>query len=260
VIRIPLGMGSAQNRSNGCTRREVLLTSAALARRINADADSSSAFRTHGVPPMTSLSASLVAFLAAASLLTVTPGLDTALVLRTAATRGPRQAAFAAVGIAMGCFGWAILVALGLGALLAASELAYTVLRWVGAAYLVWVGYKMLRYPRQSFLTEPQQERGGNVAFTTGVLTNLLNPKVGVFYVSFLPQFVPSGVAVAPYILLLGAIHAVLGLIWFACLITATRPLARTLQRPRVVRACDRLTGGMFVAFGITLAAQRSAH
>jgi len=209
---------------------------------------------------MTSVSASLVAFVAAASLLTLTPGLDTALVLRTAATRGARQAAYAGVGIGVGCFGWATLVALGLGALLAASELAYTVLRWVGAAYLVWTGYKMLRYPRRSFLPESHQDEGGNRAFTTGLLTNLLNPKVGVFYVSFLPQFVPTGVPVAPYILLLGAIHAVLGLIWFGCLITATRPLARTLQRPRVVSACDRLTGGMFVAFGVTLAAQRSAH
>jgi threonine/homoserine/homoserine lactone efflux protein len=103
-------------------------------------------------------------------------------------------------------------------------------------------------------------EAGGNegqrVAFTTGLLTNLLNPKVGVFYVSFLPQFVPPGVSVAPYILLLGAIHAVLGLIWFSCLIIATRPLARVLGRPSVVQTCDRLTGGMFVAFGVGLALQ----
>ena len=95
-------------------------------------------------------------------------------------------------------------------------------------------------------------------AFTTGLLTNLLNPKVGVFYVSFLPQFVPQGVPAAPYMLLLGVIHAILGVTWFGCLIAATRPLTRVLQRPRVVVSCDRLTGGMFVAFGVGLAAQRS--
>ena len=201
---------------------------------------------------------SIVTFIAAASLLTITPGLDTALILRTVATRGPRQAVLAGVGIATGCFGWATLVALGLGALLAASQLAYTVLRWVGAAYLIWVGYKMLRHPRQSLLSAQTSASQDGAAFTTGLLTNLLNPKVGVFYVSFLPQFVPQGVAVAPYILLLGAIHAILGVIWFGCLITATRPLSRVLQRPRVVKACDRLTGGMFVAFGVGLAAQRS--
>jgi threonine/homoserine/homoserine lactone efflux protein len=206
---------------------------------------------------MTSVYASLIAYAAAASLLTVTPGLDTALVLRTVATRGSRQAALAGIGIAAGCFGWATLVALGLGALLAASQLAYTVLRWVGAAYLVWMGYEMLRYPRRSLLPAPGEKRQG-AAFTTGFLTNLLNPKVGVFYVSFLPQFVPQGVPAAPYMLLLGAIHAILGVTWFGCLIAATRPLTRVLQRPRVVESCDRLTGGMFVAFGVGLAAQRS--
>jgi threonine/homoserine/homoserine lactone efflux protein len=202
------------------------------------------------------LYASLLAFIAAASLLTIAPGLDTALVLRTAATAGLRRAALAGLGIAVGCFGWAILVALGLGALLAASQVAYTTLRWIGAAYLVWVGYKMLRNPRRTFLPEAGGNEGQRVAFATGLLTNLLNPKVGVFYVSFLPQFVPQGVSVAPYILLLGAIHAVLGLIWFSCLILATRPLARLLQRPAVVETCDRVTGGMFVTFGVGLALQ----
>jgi threonine/homoserine/homoserine lactone efflux protein len=205
---------------------------------------------------MMSICASLASFIAAASLLTIAPGLDTALVLRTAAIGGPRQAALTSLGIAVGCFSWATLVALGLGALLAASELAYTTLRWVGAAYLVYVGYKMLRHPRRSFLPEARGYDGKNMAFTTGVLTNLLNPKVGVFYVSFLPQFVPQGVSVAPYILLLGAIHALLGLIWFACLIAATQPIARFLRRPQVVQTCDRLTGGMFVAFGVGLALQ----
>ncbi len=203
---------------------------------------------------MTSVYALLAAFIATASLLVITPGLDTALVLRTVAIGGPRPAALAAFGIAVGCFCWAALVALGLGALLAASQLAYTVLRWAGAAYLVWVGYKMMRYPRRSFIAEVAGRDTRRAAFSTGALTNLLNPKVGIFYVSFLPQFVPHGVSVAPYIMLLGAIHALLGLAWFACLITATHRIAGFLQRPVVVHTCDRLTGGVFMAFGVGLA------
>jgi threonine/homoserine/homoserine lactone efflux protein len=203
---------------------------------------------------MTSVTASLAAYLAAATLLTVTPGLDTALVLRMAAAGTPRRAALAGLGIAAGCFAWATLVALGLGALLAASRLAYTLLRWVGAAYLLWVGYRMLRHPRRAFHVLAQTSQDHRAAFATGALTNLLNPKVGVFYVSFLPQFVPQGVAVAPYILLLGAIHALLGLIWFACLVMATQPMTAFLMRPAVARACDRLTGGVFIAFGLGLA------
>jgi threonine/homoserine/homoserine lactone efflux protein len=203
---------------------------------------------------MQSISVSLAAFIAAASLLTVTPGLDTALVLRTAATGHARRAALAGIGIATGCFCWAALAAFGLGALLAASQLAYTVLRWTGAAYLVCIGYRMLRRPRQSFIVQGPSEADSGAMFATGALTNLLNPKVGMFYVSFLPQFVPQGVSVAPYILLLGAIHALLGLLWFACLILATRPIAGLLRRPAIVKACDRVTGGVFILFGISLA------
>ena len=105
---------------------------------------------------MESVTTSLVSFTAAASVLTVTPGLDTALVLRTAATEGTRRAALAAGGIVLGCFSWASAVALGLGALFAASAVAYTALRWIGAAYLVWLGYKMLRYPRRRALVAGQ--------------------------------------------------------------------------------------------------------
>ena len=203
---------------------------------------------------MNSVITSLAAYLAAASLLTITPGLDTALVLRMVTTGSPRRAALAGLGIATGCFAWAALVALGLGALLAASKLAYTVLRWIGAAYLLWVGYKMLRHPRRTFLVPRPGDQDHRAAFVTGALTNLLNPKVGVFYVSFLPQFVPAAVSVGPYILLLGGIHALLGLIWFTCLIIATRPISTFLRQPAVVQACDRLAGGVFVAFGIGLA------
>ena len=204
---------------------------------------------------MQSVSVSLAAFVAAASVLTVTPGLDTALVLRTAATSSARQAVLAGLGIVVGCFGWGVLVAMGLGALLMASQLAYSVLKWVGAAYLIWTGYKMLRHPRASFvINETGASGAGRTAFATGLLTNLLNPKVGIFYVSFLPQFVPPGVSVAPYMLMLAAIHSVLGVIWFSCLISATRPISRFLRRSSIVKSCDRVTGGMFVAFGIGLA------
>ncbi len=160
----------------------------------------------------------------------------------------------AALGIVTGCLIWAALVALGLGTLLEASQLAYTILRWIGAAYLLWVGCKLLRSPRRTFLASTEIDEPRGKPFATGVLTNLLNPKVGLFYVSFLPQFVPPNVSVGPYMLMLGIIHAQLGLIWFACLIAATRPLTLWLRQPVVIQACDRLTGGAFVAFGLGLA------
>jgi threonine/homoserine/homoserine lactone efflux protein len=164
---------------------------------------------------MASVTTALIAFTAAAGLLTVTPGLDTALVLRTAASEGARPATLAATGIVIACFGWAIMVALGLGALLAASQLGYTLLRALGACYLLYIGARLLLRPRHEFLEAGPDPGAGHLAaraaFARGALTNLLNPKVGIFYVSFLPQFVPSGVPVGPFVLLLGAIHAVLG-------------------------------------------------
>ena len=186
--------------------------------------------------------------------MTITPGLDTALVLRTAASEGPRRALWSGLGIITGCVAWAGSVAAGLGVLLLASHLAYTVLRWLGAAYLLYVGLKMLCRPRTTFIAAAVALPRGRGAFVRGALTNLLNPKVGVFYVSFLPQFIPTGVPVAPFAMLLGAIHAALGLLWFILLIAAMGPLARWLRRPAVVRMLDRTTGGVFLLFSARLA------
>jgi threonine/homoserine/homoserine lactone efflux protein len=147
-------------------------------------------------------------------------------------------------------------VALGLGVLLAASSLAYTALKWAGAAYLAWLGIKLILQPRSQLdLAAAGGPRGNWLA--RGLLNNLLNPKIGVFYVSFLPQFVPAQVAAGPFIFLLAAIHALLGVIWFAALIAATSPIKRWLSRQLVMRWIDRVTGAVFVGFGLRLALER---
>lgn len=200
----------------------------------------------------------LIAFTLAAGLVTVTPGLDTALVLRTAAVEGGRRALLAGAGICCGCLVWGVAASLGLGMLLAASELAYTALRWAGAAYLLYLGGRMILNARSGFAETGDD---GDIAtspggwFVRGFVTNLLNPKVGVFYVTFLPQFMPDGVAVVPFSLLLAGIHAAEGMAWFAALIAATRPMSRLLRRAAVVRWLDRLTGGVLIAFGVKLLA-----
>lgn len=197
----------------------------------------------------------LLAFISAAFLLTVTPGVDTAIVLRAATLGGRRQALMASLGIVLGCLIWGAAVSLGLGALLHASELAYTVVKFVGAIYLVWLGAKLLLKPRAALESETDKKcpRGGD-AFWRGFLTNLLNPKIGVFYVTFLPQFVPAGASVASYSFFLACLHVVLTLAWFSVLIAATTPLSRFLRQPSAMKALDRLTGGVFIAFGIKLA------
>src|SRR6185369_16639019 len=114
----------------------------------------------------------------------------------------------------------------------------FTILKWAGAAYLVWLGVNLILKPRDRFEIALGAPTGGG-DFTwmrRGLLTNLLNPKVGVFYISFLPQFLPSGVQAGPFIFLLAVIHVVLGTCWSACLIAATQPIATALKRPAVVR------------------------
>jgi threonine/homoserine/homoserine lactone efflux protein len=201
----------------------------------------------------------LIAFGVAAGLLTLTPGLDTALVLRTAAVEGPKRAWLAAFGICLGTLGWGAMVALGLGALLAASRLAFEILKWAGAAYLVWLGLNLILKPRSKFEVggAVSTPRSGATWFWRGALNNLLNPKAGVFYVSFLPQFVPVGVPAAPWMFMLAMLHDVMGLMWFALLIGATRPISGALQKASVVRWLDRITGGVFLGFGVRLALDR---
>jgi threonine/homoserine/homoserine lactone efflux protein len=200
----------------------------------------------------------LIAFTLAAGLVTLTPGLDTALVLRTAAVEGGRRAFLAGIGICAGCLAWGLIAAFGLGALLAASEVAYTALRWAGAAYLLYLGGRMVLNARSGLdgmdLGESiKSETSPRGWLIRGFVTNILNPKVGVFYVTFLPQFVPAGADVLSFTVLLAAIHALEGILWFAALIAATQPLAAMLRRPSIVRALDRITGGVLIAFGLKL-------
>lgn len=208
----------------------------------------------------------ILAFSLAAALLTLTPGLDTALVLRTAAVEGPGQAMLAGAGVSTGVLAWGLMAALGLGAVLAVSETAYLLLRIAGAAYLLWLGIGMLRAAlsaeRARTLAAAASAKGaggpgGRGWFWRGLLTNLLNPKVGVFYVSFLPQFTAEGVPVVAFSVGLAAIHATMGIAWFALLTLATRPIADLLKRPAVTRSLDGVTGAVLIGFGLRLALER---
>jgi len=200
---------------------------------------------------------SLIAFFAAAAVVIVTPGLDTALVLRTASAEGPRRGMAASAGVAIGCLAWGVSVALGLGALLAASHAAYTVLKWAGAAYLAWLGLRLLVNPRRALLIKDEQaDRRSSLlnAFRRGLMCNLLNPKAGVFYVSFLPMFVPAGYAVAPFLLLLTGIHVVMSVTWLSGLSLAAGRVRGLLARRGAVAWLDRITGCVFLTFGARLA------
>jgi threonine/homoserine/homoserine lactone efflux protein len=205
----------------------------------------------------------LIAYLIASGLLTITPGLDTALVLRTAAIGGEKRAVAAGAGICLGLFSWGLSASIGLGALLSVSRVAFNILRVVGACYLLFLGCKLFFRPgvaveQEADLGSARAENSARVKdsrrwFVRGLLTNLLNPKVGVFYVAFLPLFIPAGRSVAGFSLLFTTIHVIEAMLWFAVLISAVRPLSHWLQNTRVAKRIDRITGTVFVSFGLRL-------
>jgi RhtB (resistance to homoserine/threonine) family protein len=199
--------------------------------------------------------ASVLSFAVFAALLTITPGLDTMYVVRTAAVRGRRAGFAAAVGIGTGCLCWAAAGGLGLTALLTASHVAYAFLRWTGAAYLCFLGARALwRSRRPAAVVAAPERPASSSPMRTGLLTNLLNPKIGVFYLAVLPQFLPHGVNPFVASLVLGAVHDLEGLIWFTVLIVVVRSAASWFARPGVRRWLDRATGVIFVGFGLRLA------
>lgn len=201
-----------------------------------------------------SVADSLLAFSFAALLLALTPGLDTALILRTACAEGGKKAFQAALGIDTGCFIWGALVALGLGALLAVSELAYAILKVCGAAYLCWLGLQLLMRPRSSFSHSDDNISSHGNWFFKGMLGNVLNPKRGIFYVSFLPQFIPAGHSPLIWTFILVSIHVAIGTVWSTTLILSTHLASAILKKSNVVRIMDRATGGLFLFFAAKLA------
>jgi len=208
------------------------------------------------------VASALWSFALLAGLLTIIPGLDTTLILRSALTQTRKHAYATALGICSGTFVWGAAAAVGAAALLAASELAFMILKIVGALYLAYLGISMIvKSFRRIAIKDAAAVPKGSLAaaFGRGALTNLLNPKVGVFYIALIPQFIPEGVPPLGMGLLLALVHVVESLIWFTGLIFATHFARRWLSSPRVSAWIDRVTGGILVAFGAVLALESRA-
>ena len=196
----------------------------------------------------------LIPYLIAISILTITPGLDTTLIIRTATLEGKMKAFQAALGINLGCIVWGVIVACGLGALLMTSDLAFNALKWIGAIYLTWLGLNLLLKPRSELASLNNSAVTRQNWFMKGFWGNLLNPKVGIFYISFLPQFIPQSASPVIWTLSLVMIHVVIGLIWSIFLIAAMQSISAYLKQPKFIRYMDRVTGSIFILFALKLA------
>jgi threonine/homoserine/homoserine lactone efflux protein len=196
----------------------------------------------------------LVTFLGVGALVIVTPGPDTALTIRNALLGGRRSAAATALGVAVGQATWTLAASAGIAALIAESRPAFVTLRIVGAAYLIWLGIESLH--RALSGSEPRRRKGigrPRRAFRQGLLSNLANPKMAVFFTSLLPQFGSSFWTMLP----LGLLFACMTLVWLTAYGAAVAKAGAALLRPRVRRVLDAVTGAVLVALGVRLATQR---
>jgi threonine/homoserine/homoserine lactone efflux protein len=207
----------------------------------------------------------LLSFAVAAGVLIVLPGPDTTVVLRAIAHGGRGTAARTAAGVCCGLVVWLVVAVAGLSALLAASRTGYEALKIGGALYLGWLGLRTLWTLRRGSATphgvEPDTEPAprGNIrrgGFVLGLATDVLNPKVGVFFVTFLPQFIPHHAPVTAYTLLLGALYIAGTAAWFALLVRLAARLGRWLRRPATQRWMQRITGVALLGFAVGMVAE----
>ena len=203
------------------------------------------------------MTSSLVPFLAMSALVIVTPGQDTALTIRNTLLGERRAGVWTALGVSSAQAVWALATSVGLAALLAASEPAFVALKLVGAAYLVWLGLQSLRAAWRG-TSHVRRSRNGDgleaaAAYRQGVLSNLGNPKMAVFFTSLLPQFAASFAG----LLALGAVFSLMTLAWLSAYAVVVARAGDVLRRPSVRRVLDAVTGAVLVALGVRLATER---
>ncbi len=205
------------------------------------------------------LDSQVLAFAVVAALMTMLPGADTLLVVRNSLRGGRRDGFLTVAGICSGLFVHALLSALGLSVILAHSATAFTAMKIAGACYLAWLGIQSIRSAlRGAPVRMPEQAGAARVprirSFSEGFLTNLLNPKVVVFYLALLPQFIDPGDAVLAKSLMLAAIHFIEGIIWLGFVAWAVDRSRQFFLRPALRRWIDSLCGTILIALGLRLA------
>jgi RhtB (resistance to homoserine/threonine) family protein len=203
----------------------------------------------------------LTTYLIAITLLTLTPGVDTMLVIRNTARGGWRDGAASSLGICSGLFVHATISAVGISVILLQAAWAFSTLKLAGAAYLVWLGACSWRkvFRRDSFQVVNGMTSGSfrlRRSLREGFLSNVLNPKTAVFYMAFLPQFINPAHSALAQSLLLAALHFIIAMIWQCLLALMVKQLKRWLQRPAISQCFDGITGTIMIALGLRVAAE----
>lgn len=203
--------------------------------------------------------AHVLLFVGVAAIVIVVPGPDTAVVTKNVLLHGRRAALGTSLGVSAGLSVWTLAAAIGVASVLRASEVAFTVMKLLGALYLIWLGLQAFRAarhpdPDDGSSTASKASMGALGGFRQGFLSDLANPKIGIFFTSLLPQFVEPGHSVLVPFLVLGAVFVLMTVLWLVAYCLVAARAAKTLQRPRVRAAMDRVTGAVLIALGLRLA------
>ncbi len=204
----------------------------------------------------------MLVFVGIAAIVIVVPGPDTAVVMKNILLHGRRTALGTSFGVTAGLSVWTVAAAVGVASVIRASAVAFTILKLAGALYLIWLGAQAWRAARHAPAepaasgVAPRAGMGALGGFRQGLLSDLANPKIGIFFTSLLPQFVDPGRPVLLPFLALGSIFVLMTLLWLVAYCVVAARAAKTLQRPRVRAFMDRITGVVLIGLGLRLAAE----
>lgn len=203
-------------------------------------------------------------FILAAILLNLTPGTDSMYIITRSVSQGNKAGLYSVLGIVTGILVHTVLAALGLSIILANSPLAFTIVKYIGASYLCYLGFKMLTSKSKSILSDSLPNNGKLVQaeslnyrriYKQGILTNTFNPKVALFFLAFFPQFIDSNYTYSALsFLILGLSFAITGFIWCLCLaLLASKFSANLRKNPSIEVLLNKISGAVFIGLGVKL-------
>lgn len=194
----------------------------------------------------------MITYLVMTFFVVLSPGIDTALITKRTMANGRKDGLQMAFGITAGSLVHTLAATLGISMLILQSAVAFTLLKWIGALYLIYLGIRSLIKRPVEQPAEGKQIKEGN-AFKEGLLCNILNPKVAIFFITFLPQFVTSKETAMIELFMMGTIYAVVSILWFVCYVCFLYYVREWLLSPKVQGYMEKATGIVLVGFGIKL-------
>lgn len=195
----------------------------------------------------------MLSFILIALFVVMSPGVDTALITRRTLSGGKKDGFQMALGISLGTLGHTLAATLGISALILQSALAFSILKWVGAIYLIYLGVQSLLSRKNTQPTNLETQVVKGSAFKEGCFSNLLNPKVAVFFITFLPQFVTSQENATAELFIMGSTYALLSILWFVFYVFCLSYVREWLLSPLVQNYMEKITGIVLIGFGIKL-------